>query len=254
MSEARDTISVRGAQRILIIDDDAVLLTGLKRALENQGYEVLTATNGERGLAALPVFQPNLIVLDVMMPGLDGWHVLERLRASGSNAQVPVVMLTADDSDASKIHGFELGADDYLTKPFSVRELRCRIAAVLRRTSTEQVDASATIPVVVRGSDVELLRVSDIYYAEGIRNYTYVHTSDARFLCRLTLGVLEQKHLDGLLRVHRSYIVNLRHVKGCGWAGKSSYKLRLTDAASTEIPVSRALIPEIQKQLGIKSD
>ncbi len=251
MSEARKMSAV--GQRILIIDDDEVLLAGLKTALETQGYTVLTCSDGNRGLAARPVFQPDLIVLDVMMPVLDGWQVLERVRASDLHDHVPVVMLTADDSGASKIRGFELGADDYLTKPFSVRELRLRIAAVLRRTNAEHVDAPGTIPVVVGGSDIELLRTRDVYYVEGIRNYTYVHTSDARFLSRLTLGSLEQKQVDGLLRVHRSYIVNVSHVKGCGWASKSSYKLRLADAAETEIPVSRALIPEIQKQLGLKS-
>lgn len=252
MSENRTIPSV--SRRVLVIDDDEVLLAGLQQALETQGYTVQTCSDGERGLATHPVFQPDLIVLDVMMPVLDGWAVLERLRASETDSRVPVIMLTADSSVDSKIRGFELGADDYLTKPFSIRELRCRIAAVLRRTQVGHVDAAGTIPVVVGGSDIELLRTRDVYYIEGIRNYTYVHTSHARFLSRLTLGTLEQQKLERLMRVHRSYIVNLDHVKGCGWVGKSSYKLRLADAAQTEIPVSRALIPEIQRLLGVRPD
>ncbi|MDY0087405.1 MAG: response regulator, partial [Coriobacteriia bacterium] len=156
MSENRKTTSV--GRRVLIIDDDEVLLAGLQQALVTQGYTVEICSDGERGLATHPVFQPDLIVLDVMMPSLDGWAVLERLRSSETDSHVPIIMLTADAAVDSKIRGFELGADDYLTKPFSIRELRCRVAAVLRRTDEESVDAVGTIPVVVETSDIELLR------------------------------------------------------------------------------------------------
>ncbi len=250
MSESKIR-NLAGARRILIIDDDTSLLSGLEHALRNQGYTVMTCSDGEQGLASHTVFQPDLVVLDVMMPAVDGWQVLERLRSQDSGSSVPVIMLTADDSSTSKIRGFELGADDYLTKPFSVRELRCRIAAVLRRASSEPFEQSDTVPVV-QGSGIGLLRARDIFYVEGIRNYSYVHTADSRFLSRLTLGALEQKGIAEFRRVHRSYIVNMNHVRGCGWAGKSSYRLRLADAADTEIPVSRAMIPEIQRELGLK--
>jgi len=254
MSES-DSKAGHGLKRILIVDDDATLLAGLARALANQGYTVKAVDQAARALEISTVFQPDLIVLDVMMPHVDGWEVLRRIRARDTTEHIPVIMLTAADSDEAKAHGFELGADDYLTKPFSVRELRYRIAAVLRRTSlqpAEGVTQPCSIPVVVGGSDMEFVRCKDVYYFEGVRNYTYVHTSDARFLSRLTLGAVEQNGIETFMRVHRSFIVNMNHVKRCGWAGKSAYRLWLADANGTEIPVSRALVSEIQKRLGVR--
>jgi DNA-binding LytR/AlgR family response regulator len=244
-----------GLKRILLVDDDTALLAGLSRALESQGYLVRTVDQSPRAMDVAETFKPDLVVLDVMMPHVDGWQVLESLRARDTTEHVPVIMLTAADSDAAKVRGFEQGADDYLTKPFSVQELRCRIAAVLRRSSPHpaEEDEQRSIPVIVGGSDLELIRCRDVYYIEGIHNYTYVHTSSARFLSRMTLGALEQSGIEGFSRVHRSFIVNMRHVKGCGWATKSSYRLRLADADETEIPVSRSLILEIQRQLGLRS-
>ena len=163
-------------------------------------------------------------------------------------------MLTGVDSDASKVKGFSLGTDDYMTKPFSLQELSCRVAAVLRRAApTQGDDTHASIPVVVGESGFQLIRSADVYYAEGIRNYTYIHTFDSRFLCRLTLGDLDDKGLAGFMRVHRSFVVNLTHVHGCGWATSSSYRLRLSDLEGTEIPVSRNLVLETQRHLGLRA-
>lgn len=242
------------SNKILIVDDDVPLVRGLKLALENQGYVVRAVNRGAQTLDAAVSFKPDLILLDVMMPGMDGWEVLGQIRAHPSTEQTPVIMLTAVDADASKIKGFSLGSDDYVTKPFNLQELRCRIAAVLRRSApvTEE-DSESSIPVVTGGSGFELIRRRDIHFVEGIRNYTYIHTFDSRYLSRLHLGAVEERQLPGFMRVHRSYIVNLEQVKGCGWTSKSAYHLRLGDLAGTEIPVSRTLISEVQQRLGLKS-
>jgi CheY-like chemotaxis protein len=239
--------------RILVVDDDLPLVRALKVALESQGYVISAVNRGTQALEAIERFRPDLVLLDVMMPGIDGWEVLTRLRANPLTESTPVIMLTGADSDASKVKGFSLGTDDYMTKPFSLQELRCRVAAVLRRSSPKPNDVVApSIPVVVGESGFQLIRSGDVYFAEGIRNYTYIHTFDARFLCRLTLGALDDKGLDDFMRVHRSFVVNLRHVGGCGWATSSSYRLRLSDLAGTEIPVSRGLVLETQRRLGLK--
>jgi CheY-like chemotaxis protein len=255
MSELPARTDVPALRRILLVDDDTTLLAGLSRALESQGYVIRTVDRPTAAMEAVDIFKPDLVVLDVMMPHVDGWEILERIRARDTTEHVPVIMLTAADSDAAKVRGFELGADDYLTKPFSVQELRCRIAAVLRRSTAHapEEDPSCTIPVVVGGSDLEFVRCRDVFYIEGVHNYTYVYTSSARFLSRMTLGSIEHSEIEGFRRVHRSFIVNMSHVKGCGWASKSAYRLRLSDAEETEIPVSRPLIPEIQRQLGIRT-
>jgi two-component system KDP operon response regulator KdpE len=115
---------------ILVIDDDKTLLRLLHEALAKAGFQVILASNGIDGLQELYSRQPDLVILDVMMPRMDGWETLNRIRQI---ARVPVIMLTAKDGEPDKLHGFQLGVDDYLTKPFSFAELTARVKAVLRR-------------------------------------------------------------------------------------------------------------------------
>ena len=117
---------------ILVVDDEPPIQRLVRAKLQADGYAVLTAGRGEEALALLEDQRPDLIVLDLMMPGIDGFETLRRIRAT---SQVPVVMLTARAGDADKLRGLQGGADDYLTKPFNPDELSARIAAVLRRTA-----------------------------------------------------------------------------------------------------------------------
>jgi len=116
---------------ILLVDDDPHVLEVLSLYIKKEGYQVMTANNGQEGLEKALQFDPGLIVLDVMMPGLDGTEVCRRVRAVKST---PIIMLTAKSEDIDKILGLELGADDYITKPFNPREVIARIKAVLRRS------------------------------------------------------------------------------------------------------------------------
>jgi len=239
--------------RILIVDDDVALLGALATALEVAGYAVRTLNDSCRAMEEISICRPHLIVLDVMMPSVDGWHVLHEIRSTKSTASIPVIMLTAADSDSAKCHGYELGADDYLTKPFSVRELRCRIKAVLRRVTQSEPGVEPSVIQVLSGSNgFEILTSDEVYFVEGIRNYSYIHTTDSRYLSRLTLGALDRRQMDGFRRVHRSFIVNLLHVKGYERGGRSALSLRLDDARETEIPVSRSMLSVVQKDLGIR--
>ena len=115
----------------LVVDDDATLLLLLRQALEKAGYGVVTAAHGLTGLQQMYEHRPDLIILDVMMPRMDGWETVSRIREM---SQVPVIMLTAKDEEADKIRGFSAGVDDYVTKPFSFAELTARVGAVLHRT------------------------------------------------------------------------------------------------------------------------
>jgi DNA-binding response OmpR family regulator len=117
--------------RILIVDDEPEIVRGLEDNLRFEGYETCAATNGEEGLAKAASEAPDLILLDVMMPRLSGWDVCRELRRRGID--VPVIMLTARAEEIDRVLGLELGADDYVTKPFSLRELLARVRAVLRR-------------------------------------------------------------------------------------------------------------------------
>ncbi|MXY92843.1 MAG: response regulator transcription factor [Caldilineaceae bacterium SB0670_bin_27] len=116
--------------KILIVEDEPTLLDTLKYSLEQQGYEVVTASDGVQALAKARTEKPGLVILDLMLPGLDGIEVCRILRQEMS---LPILMLTAKDEEVDKIVGLEVGADDYLTKPFSMRELLARVRAHLRR-------------------------------------------------------------------------------------------------------------------------
>ncbi|MBX3611683.1 MAG: response regulator transcription factor [Hydrogenophaga sp.] len=130
--------------RLLMIEDDARLAQMVKEYLGQSGFDVTHAADGEQGLAQLPLVQPELVILDLMMPGIDGLEVCRRIRAmSGEQARVPVLMLTAKGDPMDRIIGLELGADDYLPKPFEPRELLARVRAVLRRRA-EGGSAGAT--------------------------------------------------------------------------------------------------------------
>jgi DNA-binding response OmpR family regulator len=118
--------------KILIVEDEPDMVLGLKDNFEFEGYEVTTATDGQSGLERARALKPDLIVLDVMLPKLSGLEVCKTLRGEGYEG--PILMLTARGQEIDKVVGLELGADDYVTKPFSIRELLARVRAVLRRT------------------------------------------------------------------------------------------------------------------------
>jgi DNA-binding response OmpR family regulator len=117
--------------KILVVEDDAAILRGLTDNLRAESYEVVTARDGEEGYRLLREQSPDLLILDIMLPKLGGYELCRRARSEGIT--VPILMLTARGEDADRVHGLDLGADDYVTKPFSVRELMARVRAVLRR-------------------------------------------------------------------------------------------------------------------------
>ena len=144
--------SVTGARtkrKVLVVDDEENVVHLVASALRFDGFEAVTADNGHSALAAVAEHSPNLVVLDMMMPGLDGQSVLQHLRSAGS--AVPVIFLTARDTANDRVNGLRAGADDYVVKPFSVEELLARVHAVLRRTATEEERDG-----VLRVADLEL--------------------------------------------------------------------------------------------------
>jgi DNA-binding response OmpR family regulator len=124
---------------ILVVEDEYAVARGVQYALQQEGYAVTVARSGEEGLEFATTQAPDLVILDVRLPGMDGFEVLRRMRAVGSKA--PVLFLTARDDEVDKVIGLELGADDYLTKPFGLRELMSRIKALLRRAYGDLADA-----------------------------------------------------------------------------------------------------------------
>ena len=120
-------------EKILVIDDDEKITSMLRRGLAFEGYIIHTANNGAEGLKQILEHEPQLLIVDVMMPQIDGWEVVRRVREGGGD--LPILMLTAKDEISDRVKGLDLGADDYLVKPFALEELFARVRVLLRRSA-----------------------------------------------------------------------------------------------------------------------
>ena len=133
--------------QILVVDDEPDILSVLVYHLSREGYQVKTAVNGQGALKAAEVDRPDLIILDLMLPGMDGYEVLARLRSDERLGSIPVILLTALVEEEERVKGFEVGADDYIAKPFSARELGLRVEALLRRSKADPVSANRRLTI-----------------------------------------------------------------------------------------------------------
>ena len=140
--------------RVLVVEDNEDLAFGLRNNLEIEGYEVVTAKDGKAGLATFAEAQPDLVILDLMLPEMDGFRVLRRLRES--SATTPVLVLTARGEESDKVRGLRLGADDYVTKPFGLLELLARVEALLRRTQAGRNGAPGAAEEIFRFGPIEV--------------------------------------------------------------------------------------------------
>ncbi len=131
---------------ILVVDDDTNILAIIEMYLKKEGYSVATCTRGDEAIEKYRSIKPSLVLLDVMLPGMDGWTVLEKLR---EESNIPVIMLTAKGDTLDRIQGLELGADDYIPKPFETKELLARIRAVLRRSVAPEDDKELRFPGLI---------------------------------------------------------------------------------------------------------
>ena len=128
--------------KILVVDDETLLVKGIRFNLQNEGYEVITGVNGLEAVRLVQEESPNLVVLDVMMPEIDGLTACSKIREFSN---VPIILLTAKTDDMDKLMGFDVGADDYLTKPFNILELKARIRALLRRTTASGTEGKENV-------------------------------------------------------------------------------------------------------------
>jgi DNA-binding response OmpR family regulator len=138
-----------GKGTVLLIDDEKDILEMVRYSLEKEGFDAIMASDGQSGLDIANRHKPDIIILDLMMPGLDGVEVCKRLRSNAATRAIPIIMLTARAAETDRIVGLEMGADDYITKPFSPRELVARVKAVLRRTRPAEEP-----PQIIRQGDI----------------------------------------------------------------------------------------------------
>jgi DNA-binding response OmpR family regulator len=202
---------------ILLVDDEASVRKVLTFPLERDGYTVVQAADGEEALARFGGQAVDLVVLDIMLPKLDGLEVCKRLRAQSS---VPIIMLTARDDELDKVLGLELGADDYITKPFSIREFRSRVRALLRRAQVLRPDAAEDDEgqLVVAGLLVDVPRRT-VEVRGSLVALTYVEFELLRTLMSQPGRVFSRRMLLEALwgtadfRDHRTIDVHVRHLR-----------------------------------------
>jgi DNA-binding response OmpR family regulator len=204
------------APRILLVDDEQPIQTLLSFPLQRDGYEVVQAADGAEALARFDEQIFDLVVLDVMLPRMDGLEVCRRLRAKGET--VPIIMLTAKSEEIDKVLGLELGADDYITKPFSMREFRSRVKAALRRSGMARTDTDDERPIDVSGLRIDpgkrtVAREGDVVPT------TYVEFEILAALARSPGRVFTRDMLlarvwgDSAYRDPRTIDVHIRHLR-----------------------------------------
>ncbi|MGV8075372.1 MAG: response regulator [Syntrophobacteraceae bacterium] len=206
--------------RILIVEDETDILNLLTYNIQSAGFKVLTATDGYTALAVARQDLPHLVVLDLMLPGIDGFEVCKELKRNTQTRNIPVIMLTAKGEEIDRIVGLELGADDYVVKPFSPRELVLRIRAVLRRTTQEATSSEAIRQVEglrvdfeahkvrVDDEEVELTATEFKLLSELIRNPGKVQTRDQ------LLDRVWAYQFDGYARTVDTHVRRLRQKLG----------------------------------------
>ncbi len=213
---ASGAASGEGSARILLVDDEHAVQTLLAYPLRKDGYEVVSALDGREALDLFAERRFDLVVLDIMLPKLDGIEVCRRLR---SRSQVPIIMLTAKDDEIDKVLGLEMGADDYITKPFSVREFRSRVKAALRRS--EMLGHGPNVgsePIVAGELEIDFERRAVAVAGEQAR-LTYVEfeilgtlaAAPGKVMTREML--LEQVWGDSAYRDPRTIDVHIRHLR-----------------------------------------
>ncbi|MEJ5187337.1 MAG: response regulator [Candidatus Geothermincolales bacterium] len=246
--------------RILLIEDDPTITSVVELNLRLDNYEVFLASDGEEGLKMVEEVDPDLIILDVMMPKMDGWQVLMELKSREDTRDIPVIMLTAMGDERSRVIGLRGGADDYISKPFSPLELTARVKVVLdrvgraRRLARQAPEAGDIrldkIPVQ-KGDTIKLISADEIYYIDTKHEYANIHTYNESFLTNYTLSELEKMLNRDFFRTHRSFIVNLKKVSQIVRLSRSSFLMVLTDERQSRIPVSRRQASVLKDLLGI---
>ena len=200
---------------ILLVDDEDAVQKLLTYPLQREGFRVVQARDGEEALARFRAEDVDLVVLDVMIPKLDGLEVCKRLRAEST---VPIIMLTARDDELDKVLGLELGADDYITKPFSIREFRSRVRALLRRAAAPRQDAREPVTIVAGGLRIDPARRT-VELQEQAVPLTYVEFELLRTLAANPGRVYTRQKLlealwgDSAYREPRTIDVHVRHLR-----------------------------------------
>lgn len=242
---------------VLVVDDDDSIVDMVRIGLEAEGMRVLSACDGAEGIEVIGRESVDVVVLDIMMPRVDGWMALMEIRNSPLTANLPVIMLTQKTQDLAKILAFKQGAQQYMTKPFNLLELAARVESAargLRRLTGESIgaaDGDFRKLAVRKGGRTVLLSIDDIVFLSARNKSTYAHTFENQYLVDQTLGDLESRLArESFVRVHRSYMVNLNKIKEI-LRVDGAYVVVVSDRDETHVPVARRQARGFREAVGI---
>lgn len=241
---------------VLVVDDDASIVEMIRLGLETDGMLILGAGDGAEALDVLAKEPVDVVILDIMMPRVDGWMALMEIRNNPLTADIPVIMLTAKTQDLAKILAFKQGVQQYVTKPFNIIELSARVRSLVR-SRVRMAEPAGTSEsefrklAVRKGGRTVLLNIDDVIYVSAKNKSTYVHTYENQYLVDLTLSELEKKlSKEAFTRLHRSYIINLNCIKEI-LRVDGSHVVVASDRDETHIPVARRQVKIFREAVGI---
>ena len=245
------------AIHVLVVDDDEATVDMIRMGLEADGMRVFGASDGGEGISVLVRERIDVIVLDIVMPRVDGWMALMDIRNNPATSEVPVIMLTAKTQDLAKILAFKQGVQQYVTKPFNIMELAARVESLARgrrRVSVEHIqngESEFRKLAVRKGGRTVLLDIDDIVYLSAKNKSTYAHTFENQYLVDLTLSELEDRlSRESFARIHRSHLVSLNRIKEI-LRIDGGYVVVAADRDETHIPVARRQVKQFREAVGI---
>jgi len=249
--------SVADPINVLVIDDDQSIVEMIKMGLEMDNMRVFGAADGGEGIEVLARESIDVVILDIMMPRVDGWMALMEIRNNPDTADIPVIMLSAKTQDLAKILAFKQGVQQYVTKPFSVLELSARVESLaksrlmIRPSQATSIDGDFRKLAVRKGGRIALLAIEEITLLSARNKSTYAHTFENQYLVDMTLTELETRLAkENFVRVHRSFMINLDKVKEI-LREEGAYVVVVGDRDETRIPVSRRQTRAFREAVGI---
>ena len=232
-------------EKILVIDDEKNILNNITTILTEEGYNVITSSNGKHGIEIAKKEKPTLIICDITMPVMDGYCVLRELSKFNDTKAIPFVFLTAKSEREDIRKGMQLGADDYLVKPFTIEELtnsissRLKRISVLKESSGENIDEKDFVKkysdddkfIIKTGENPKIIKIKDIIYISAENQYTMINlTEDKSYRVRKSIAKwLESLPNNKFIRIHRSQIINIDYIARIEKWYNSSYIIYLRD-------------------------
>lgn len=242
---------------VLVVDDDETVRDTIAIGLEAEGMRVFGAADGAEAIELLARHRFDVVVSDIVMPRVDGWMLLMEIRNDPNTSDLPVIILSAKTQELAKILAFKQGAQQYVTKPFSVAELSARVESLARGRRRLEGDAAGAGEAefrklaVRKGGRTVLLDVDDVIYFSARNKSTYAHTYENQFLVDMTVSELEERFVrDSFVRVHRSHLVNLDRVREI-LRVDGAYTVVMADRDETHVPVARRQVKHFREALRI---